>query len=306
MNSEAVATAASTLSDEAFSNVPIPWYANLLRSPGLAFAMGALVLTFGGILGYLALQQQAGNESLQTASVKEQEPVSGGPSYSGETVNAASASAPDTAVSDTVIASNTTQRLNTANSAANKTESSELRKDLAGDQPATVSESRLQEDGIVAAKPPLAMSPGIAMSQPAKSMPDAKNVDEIGKLKSADKEIQVDGSSRDSDDQRNRNVIPPSRGTSGPIRSADQAPEKKKVERSLSAAEQTSTRTISGKSFDLRGGVWYDLSYKGQSTTKVRRGTDDFQKLDSGLRGIANSLDGVIIVVWKQKAYRIQ
>ena len=63
---------------------------------------------------------------------------------------------------------------------------------------------------------------------------------------------------------------------------------------------------MGGKSFDRRGGVWYDLAYKGQSTKKVTRGSNDYRKLDGGLRNIGDSLDGTLVVVWKEKAYRIQ
>jgi hypothetical protein len=38
----------------------------------------------------------------------------------------------------------------------------------------------------------------------------------------------------------------------------------------------------------------------------IARGSDDFQKLDAGLRAIAQQLSGDIIVVWKGKGYRIR
>ena len=65
-------------------------------------------------------------------------------------------------------------------------------------------------------------------------------------------------------------------------------------------------RTISGKTFENRDRVWYDSAYHGQATTNVRRGTEEYKKLDGGLRNIANSLGGTVVIVWKEKAYRIQ
>ncbi len=71
-------------------------------------------------------------------------------------------------------------------------------------------------------------------------------------------------------------------------------------------AEDSESRRIGEKTFRRSGGVWYDASYTGQSTTNIRRGTNDFQKLDANLRSIADVLSGAIVVVYKGKAYRIQ
>ena len=66
------------------------------------------------------------------------------------------------------------------------------------------------------------------------------------------------------------------------------------------------TRNAGGKSFNNRGGVWYDTAYHGQSTTNIRRGSDEYRKLDGSLRNIATTLGGTVVVVWKSMAYRIQ
>jgi len=63
---------------------------------------------------------------------------------------------------------------------------------------------------------------------------------------------------------------------------------------------------VGGRSFNNRDGAWYDTGYHGQSTINIGRGTEEFKKLDGGLRSIANNLGGVVVVVWKGKAYRIQ
>ena len=66
------------------------------------------------------------------------------------------------------------------------------------------------------------------------------------------------------------------------------------------------TRSVGGKTFRNVGGIWFDAAYTTQQQTTVRRGTEDFRKLDSGLRSIAENLGGTVVVVWKGKAYRIQ
>jgi hypothetical protein len=66
------------------------------------------------------------------------------------------------------------------------------------------------------------------------------------------------------------------------------------------------TRLVGGKRFENRNGAWYDSAYRGQGTTNVNRGTDPYKKLDRGLRDIADTLGGTVVVVWKDKAYRIR
>jgi len=66
------------------------------------------------------------------------------------------------------------------------------------------------------------------------------------------------------------------------------------------------TRTVNGRTFTKKDGVWYDADYHGQSTINVRRGSDAYKKLEGGLRNIADSLGGTLVTVWKGKAYRIQ
>jgi hypothetical protein len=72
------------------------------------------------------------------------------------------------------------------------------------------------------------------------------------------------------------------------------------------AVTPPTVRQAGGKTFDLRDGVWYDRAYSTQATTNVRRGSEAYRKLDSSVRTIAETIPGVVVVVWKQSAYRIQ
>jgi hypothetical protein len=65
-------------------------------------------------------------------------------------------------------------------------------------------------------------------------------------------------------------------------------------------------KAVGGRTFERKQGVWYDTKYQGRPTINVRRGSAEFARLDGGLRSIANSLSGTIVVVWGAKAYRIQ
>ncbi len=64
-------------------------------------------------------------------------------------------------------------------------------------------------------------------------------------------------------------------------------------------------KQVSGKTFEFRRGAWFDTTYRGQGTVNVRRNTADYQKLDVGLRGIAESFFGTVVTIWNGKAYRI-
>jgi len=73
---------------------------------------------------------------------------------------------------------------------------------------------------------------------------------------------------------------------------------------------EVETRSISGRRFIREGDTWVDTAYESpRATVKVVRGSEQFRALiadEPGLSTIAQQLDGVIIVVWKNRAYRIQ
>ena len=73
---------------------------------------------------------------------------------------------------------------------------------------------------------------------------------------------------------------------------------------------QVETRTVSGRSFTRDGNAWIDTTYdSSRATINVARGSEQFRALvadEPGLRAIAEQLKGVVIVVWKNRAYRIQ
>ncbi|HMS10018.1 MAG TPA: hypothetical protein PKE66_11075, partial [Pyrinomonadaceae bacterium] len=81
--------------------------------------------------------------------------------------------------------------------------------------------------------------------------------------------------------------------------------ERRAAKRSVPQDDAPARRTVSGKNFELRGGVWFDSAYKGEATVNVQRGSEDYRKLDSGLRRIAQRFSEPVVAVWKGKAYRI-
>ena len=70
------------------------------------------------------------------------------------------------------------------------------------------------------------------------------------------------------------------------------------------------TRTVMGRQFTREGDAWVDVAYDApRATVRLSRGSEQFRALvadEPGIRTIAEQLNGVVIVVWKGRAYRIQ
>ena len=75
-------------------------------------------------------------------------------------------------------------------------------------------------------------------------------------------------------------------------------------------AAEVETRSVMGRYFTREGDAWVDTAYEySRATVRVARGSDQFRALvadEPAIRTIAAQLDGVVIVVWKNRAYRIQ
>lgn len=70
---------------------------------------------------------------------------------------------------------------------------------------------------------------------------------------------------------------------------------------------EADTRSVGGRKFTRQGNAWIDTRLKSSMSIKtISRGSEDFEKLDSGLRSISQQFNGPVVVVWKGKAYRIQ
>ena len=175
-------------------------------------------------------------------------------------------------------------------------------KDLPANEKSTVAPN--QPDDLAktqnSAPPPPAAATGGAAPKP----PKEENY-------SAETEAQKQQPVQDAPVQNQRNITPDSRNAqSSPRPSAQRAEAKRKsAEPSRNDAQEdksVETTNVGGRTFRRANNVWTDAAYRGQSATNVTRGTKEYKKLDSGLRAIAENLGGTVIVVWKEKAYRIQ
>ncbi|MBK6725226.1 MAG: hypothetical protein KBF83_15235 [Pyrinomonadaceae bacterium] len=287
----------------------IPWYQRLFRTPNLAIAMGALILTFSGVLGYMVLQNREDtNVAMAPAADKE---VQRGP-YANET-SAATANAANT-VSNTAANIAPTPAANGIAPTTGETENKPLGRttgpadsgrltDAAVDKPEF--ERGITLDGVDTvreqpklSKPAPAPEPVVTQSAPGmvggvRAEVERKEKDDAIALK------------KSAEDPRNRRDLPAAPAKSGPTRSVGPIQSQTNNQIMNQAGEMAVTRAVGGKTFDNRNGAWYDRAYRNQTTTNYRRGTAEYKKLDSGLRSIADNLGGTVVLVWKDKAYRI-
>jgi hypothetical protein len=70
------------------------------------------------------------------------------------------------------------------------------------------------------------------------------------------------------------------------------------------------TRTVAGRHFRKRGGIWIDTAYdSSRSAINLTRGSEQYRALiadEPAIKTIADQLDGEILVVWKGRPYRIK
>ncbi len=311
MNREADATAASTvLSTASAAEVVVPWYQKLFKMPGLAIAMGALVLAFTAMLGYMALQRQTVNNAT-VSQLEEPELQRGGPSDfvesqmpGADSANSNSAPAAERpATMSNAMSANISSGIVASNSdIAKREDADDLRTAAGRDDGAPL--------GSIAGKP---AEPAVGAGQPLSAPPppalastDTISTETANKVGRAADEREKDAEPAGRKELADRGLrdAPAAAAKSGPARSG---PFQMKSNQSNNQGyEMSVTRLVGGRTFNNRNGAWYDSAYNGGGTTDVRRGTEEFKKLDGGLRSIANKLGGVIVVVWKNRAYRIQ
>lgn len=296
-------TAAFSAADEAASTVtPVAesssWFGNLFRTPNLALAMGALVLTFSGVLGYLVLRNQQTESVIVSQSDTEMQ--KGGPSAG---------------IEDNVMTANSNAVANAANVAVNAAASNAPSASVAANSAVSPlaeslpvgrvdTDKPVMTDGIIASQPkPAAVAPPPSADKPIseRDQEKLKSGDDIKDEKN--REI-VGGVRQETEDRRASGATLAKKKDAGPTRSA--GPVQSPAQTNTQTYEMPVTRTAGGKKFTNRSGAWYDTAYRGQATVNVRRGTDAYKNLDSDLRSIAETLGGTVVVVWKDKAYRIQ
>ena len=275
--------------------------------------MGALVLTFGGVLGLLMLQNSERNVSQVTES-RPEPPAAAAPYLRDESAGAA---ATNSAANAAVPQTNSAAPFAPVSAANNAAASGEMDDNKSG-----VLAGRLeQEKKAYAPDPNLAgadadrakeVSKSAAIASGAQPPPPPAATDVVGgardarkddpALKTEAREEPMAKRKQNEDELARRSAPAPAK--SGPMRSGPLNTQSNQIQNQV--YDMPVERKVGGKTFNNRNGAWYDSSYKGQVTNNYRRGTDEYKKLDGGLRSIADNLGGTVVVVWKDKAYRIQ
>ncbi len=296
-----------------FIAAPLPWYRKLFAFPNLAYTMGALVLVFSGIATYTVLQSTNSFEGAEVSQTYEKQPSGKGMSSDGDAPASESYSS-NSAMSSNAMMSNTAAMNSSANSAANFSAIPSAPV-MTANSNAAIMRDEADKDLKAEAKP---LSPPkvpvdsagaeIQAAGPPPPPPAKENeYQSDGEVRNQQQQTQTQNSIA----QNQTDIMPDSRNVkrapSPALRSDNKS---RKLEESKDDAAEKSksvaTTSVGGKTFKRENNVWYDSAYRGQATVNVTRGTNEYKKLDSGLRGIADNLGGTVVVVWKQKAYRIQ
>jgi len=306
LNSDAEIQTVSNLKKEVAA-LPIPWYRKLFAVPNLAYTLGALVLIFSGIAVFTILQNGNDSPNAEVSQIAERQPNGKGMSSDGDGLHTESYASNTTSNAALMMNSNmaamnssaanssnfampaapvTTANSNAAMRERDKNASPDAKTTVVTNEPTDLAKTENPAAGN--APPP----------PPAKENNDA-----------AENETQRQQPVQNSPIQNQTTIMPDSRNVqNSPKLSSRSENKSKKVDESRNDRQEKSVETssVGGKTFKRTNNVWYDAAYRGQPTTNIARGTKEYKKLDSGLRGIAENLGGTVIVVWKEKAYRIQ
>ncbi|NOT46220.1 MAG: hypothetical protein HOP17_00525 [Acidobacteria bacterium] len=321
----------------------VPWYRRLFLFPNLAYVMGGLVVVFAGFIGLSVYNSSRGGQfEVSKAVSSEPAAVDTQPNYAANS-NAMSEAVANTASNAISNASNSSANsagaddglsVPSANSSGDGvapqkgTHSSADADEMRGApvpppaapaaSPSKGKDSGFVTDGVdsksveklpingrrtqdLRLEPNKERAKAEEQKAPLKMTPSTENSRNAQMSQNAVKPKAPPVQRSDSRVNEQRSVQPPR------DREADTALAKKKTDKAPVGAGTFSSpqKQVSGKTFVFRQGAWYDTVYNGQGTINVRRKTDNYKKLDSGLRGIAESILGTVVTVWNGKAYRI-
>ena len=303
-----------------------------LFSPAvLRFAVPALVLTAVIGISLLALQQRRQSEFIAQNHPADSAPSSSETSKAGGALNPSTEATPPSLAGGTSSALDNQSKDNQAKK--KKGDLQDQKTQLAPAPPPVSNDSTVAKSlGAKDSAQDSAQSgegAGVATTQPyapepkAAAPPASRGINE-----EAEKPVELakERSAKRDDDTRSRDELrnqPSDDGEHGPNRSRSNTAQSLPSSRNagLMGARGPSgldknkvsvveTRSVSGRRFTREDNVWVDTDYNApRATVKIVRGSEQFRALvadESGLRAIADQLSGVVIVVWKNRAYRIQ
>jgi len=297
--------------EKQFVQMPIPWYRRLFAGSNSAYTMGALVLVFSGIVAYTVLQNAGNSPNAEVSQTYEKQTGGKGMSSDGDAALNESYSSSNTTATNTLTAN--AASMNSSNSAANSSAmpsapGATTNSNSAALRDETDKDLKVVKTPVSPAKEPNKPSVTDDLDVAGRSMPKEREAESQSDSQGQNEQQPIQ--TQESLAQNQTNITPDSRNVKrAPMPVMRSENRSKKLEESRKdAAEKSgsSTTNVGGKTFKRTNDVWYDSAYRGQATVNIARGTDQYKKLDSGLRGIAENFGGTVVVVWKSKAYRIQ
>ena len=274
----------------------IPWYRKLFAFPNLAYTLGSMVLIFSGIIGFTILRNFNTSQNSQVSQSSERPNDTKETAASGDAapIEMNSANVANTASNSNAASFNSsnppTANISANRGAMNSNVSSTAGKQIASPSVAPQIETRREDDWALA-------------KDERKIQLDGISAGSVSEQKPADKK-DAEKNAATADAAESAPAPPETTQPSVTNNQINSLPKSARMQKSLGASVETTT--VAGKTFNRRNNVWYDALYNGQSTTNFTRGTDEYKKLDRNLRAIVENLGGTIVVVWKEKAYRIQ
>ena len=270
-----------------------PWYRGLLRGPGLAFSMGALVLVFTGFIGYVVLLNMGGGDTALSTE--------------NSTMVGESARGPNADDTGVVVSEDfSTSVSNTANTAMNANIG--VGGGVVTDAPDNVAANRAvarQDSEVANAMTGRDLAASLPAPPPPRPAEDAAAAETSPAREERESSIQ-----QQKIESLPRPAKAPAISAAPPAGETRERAATRMAENDASEAKRAAgppaRRVEGGKSFELRGNVWYDTAYSGQRLTDIRRGTDSYRSLDAGIRAIADKFTGTVVILWKEKAYRVR
>jgi len=280
----------------------------------LGYAIPALVLTAVLGIGFMALKQRGGSQYVaQNERPAETTPLAQNKADSG----LGSAARPQPTVQNGIKSGATTGRPREKTALEDeKLQAGRglLKSDSSVGKIAPSKDGQPADVDSVAGLRPYALEPKAAEAPPPATVINPEKSAELAKERSEKREDQ----SRDQNEEfrvqtddvhgpnrsRNNTAQPMSQRGAGVAGGRGPSADKNKK------GAYVETRSVMGRHFTREGDAWVDTAYEySQATVRVARGSDQFRALvadEPALRTIAAQLDGVVIVVWKNRAYRIQ
>ena len=276
----------------------VPWYRKLFVFPGIAYTMGGFLLIFAGFTAFIVLQsyRSGGSELVQnTAPAKSNSgrPANVNTAAANTNADAAANAAPE--FGD--VAAKREETLPSVAQDERTRDSGPLPGKIPSVEPveSDSSESRKDRDmgidGMVADKGAQPLSKD---DVPA----DAKVIagSEVAELSNVPAKPSASGSATSNAGRAKKEKVLVTRG----------GEDEEENDFGTALKRAADSRNVAGKTFNRRNGVWYDTAYENQKTTNVRRGTIEYRRLDAGLRATADKFTEPVVIIWQEKAYRIQ